>query len=143
MSTKFKFFTPLRVRFAETDMQGHVFFGEYLTYFDEALTQYMHAIGVSMQDFLAAGVDIYYIRSECDYHSRAFFEEILNVHARAEKIGNSSITFQFAAHKAANDELVASGRIVAVCVDPVSKKPVRVPEVFREAVARYENTQGS
>ena len=29
---KYKFFEPLRVRFAETDLQGHVFFGEYLTY---------------------------------------------------------------------------------------------------------------
>ncbi len=94
---KFRFFTPLRVRFAETDMQGHVFFGQYLTYFDEALTQYQHAIGMTYADLLAAGVDMFYIRAECDYHSRAFFEETLNVHARVEKIGNSSVTFQFAA----------------------------------------------
>ncbi len=142
MSTKYKFFTPLRVRFAETDLQGHVFFGEYLTYFDEALTQYQHAIGCTYKDILAAGVDLFYIRAECDFHSRAFFEEVLNAHARVEKIGNSSVTFQFAVHKAHDDELVASGHIIAVCVNPQTHKPVRVPDIFREAVARFEDAPG-
>ena len=95
----FKFKMPLRVRFVETDMQGHVFFGNYLIYFDEALTQYMHAIGCTFQDTLAAGADMFYIHSECDYQSRAFFEETLNIHARTEKIGNSSIAFEFAVVK--------------------------------------------
>jgi len=135
---KYKFFEPLRVRFAETDLQGHVFFGEYLTYFDEALTQYQHAIGCTYQDLLNAGADTFYIRSECDFKSEAFFEEVLHVHARVGQIGNSSIVFEFAAIKAKNDELVASGKIIAVTVDPKTKKPVRVPDVFRDAVAKYE-----
>nr|NIO70902.1 acyl-CoA thioesterase [Anaerolineae bacterium] len=37
----------------ETDAQGHVFFGHYLTYFDIGLTEYMHAIGFGYQDLLA------------------------------------------------------------------------------------------
>ncbi len=136
--TKPKFFEPLRVRFAETDLQGHVFFGHYLTYFDEALTGYMHAIGWTYQDSLAQGVDMFYIHAECDFKSRAFFEEILNVHARVGEIGNSSIPFEFAAYKAHNGELVATGKIVAVVIDPQTKKPVRVPDAFREAVERFE-----
>ncbi len=135
---KYKFFEPLRVRFAETDLQGHVFFGHYLTYFDDALTSYLGAIGCTYKDLYAAGVDMFYIRSECDYKSRAFFEEVLNVHARVGQIGNSSITFDFGAFKKQNDELVATGKIVAVIIDPVTKKPVRVPEIFRKAVGAYE-----
>src|SRR5512143_476560 len=136
----YKFFEPLRVRFVETDQQGHVFFGNYLTYFDEALTRYQHAIGCTYPELLAAGVDFFYIHAECDFKARAFFEEILNVHARAGNIGNSSITFEFAAFKAHNDELVATGKIVAVVIDPRTKKPVRVPEEFRQAVEKYETT---
>lgn len=135
---KYKFYLPLAVRFAETDLQGHVFFGHYLTYFDEALTGYMHAIGCTYKDLLEVGADLYYIHTECDFKSEAFFEEILDVHARIGKIGNSSITFEFAAIKARNDELVATGNIIAVTVDAKMKKPVRVPEEMRAAVARYE-----
>lgn len=136
---KFKFFTPLRVRFAETDQQGHVFFGHYLTYFDEGLTQYQHAIGCTYQDCLAQGVDFFYIHAECDYKARAFFEEILNVHTRVGNLGNSSVVFEFLVIKAHTDELVATGKIIAVFIDPQTKKPVRVPEFFREAVRRFEN----
>jgi acyl-CoA thioester hydrolase len=135
---KYKFCMPLRVRYAETDMQGHVFFANYLIYFDEALTQYMRAIGCTYSDLLAAGADTFYIHSECDYSGRSFFEDVLNIHAHVGQIGNSSLTFEFAAIRAQTDEVVATGKIVAVCVDPRTKKKVRVPEVFRQAVARYE-----
>ncbi len=135
---KYKFFEPLRVRFQDTDMQGHVYFGTLLTYFDEGLTGYMHAIHCSYDDLKNAGVDMFYIHSECDFKAEAFFEEALNVYARAGKIGNSSVTFEFAVSKSQNDELVATGNIIAVMIDPQTKKPVRVPEVFREAVAKYE-----
>ncbi len=135
---KYKFFEPLRVRFQDTDLQGHVYFGTFLTYFDEGLTGYMHAIKCTYDDLKNAGVDLFYIRTECDFKAEAFFEEVLNVHARAGSIGNSSITFEFAAFKAHNDELVATGKIVAVTIDPQTKKPVRVLDVFRDAVAKYE-----
>jgi acyl-CoA thioester hydrolase len=38
MQEPFKFSTPLRVRFNETDLQGHVNFGHYLFYFDVGVT---------------------------------------------------------------------------------------------------------
>jgi acyl-CoA thioester hydrolase len=139
---KSKFFEPLRVRFQDTDLQGHVYFGTFLTYFDESLTGYMHAIQCSYDDLKNAGVDMFYIHSECDFKSEAFFEEVLNVHTRAGKIGNSSVTFEFAVSKSHNGELVATGNIIAVTVDPQTKKPARVPDVFREAVARYETKDG-
>ena len=137
---KFKYYLPLRVRFAETDLQGHVFFGNYLIYFDEAWTGYTHAIGCTYQNLLAVGIDMYYIHSECDYHTRAFFEDELHIHARVGKIGNSSVTFEFAALKPSTDEPVATGSIVAVTVDLKTRKPVRVPDIFRDAVTRYENS---
>ena len=135
---KYKFVEPIRVRFQDTDLQGHVFFGTFLTYFDEGLTGYMHAIKCTYDDLRTTGVDMFYIHTECDFKSEAFFEEVLNIHARTGKIGNSSVTFEFAAFKSRNDELVATGNIIAVMVDPKTKKPVRVPGVFRDAVAKYE-----
>jgi acyl-CoA thioester hydrolase len=42
----FAFFHPLRVRWAEVDMQAIVFNGHYLTYFDVAFTEYWRATGL-------------------------------------------------------------------------------------------------
>jgi acyl-CoA thioester hydrolase len=138
MIGKTKFYYPIKVRFVETDAQGHVFFGHYLTYFDVGLTEYMHAIGFSYQDLLATGLDMFYVASDCQYQSRACFDGVLHIHTRIGEIGNSSFTFQFAIYEEESDRLVTTGQIVAVVVDPKTQKPVRVPEELRQAVREYE-----
>ncbi len=136
----YRFFHPIQVRYIETDQQGHVFFGHYLTYFDVALTEYLKAIDYNYSQFLQAGVDFYYVESLCQYRDRAFFDEVLHVHARVAKIGNSSFTFEFAIFEAASQRFVANGHIVAVAVDSSTSRPVLVPEGFRQAVTRFEET---
>jgi acyl-CoA thioester hydrolase len=138
MDHKYKFHYPLRVRFVETDAQSHVFFGHYLTYFDVALTEYTRAIGYTYQDMLASGVDMFYVESNCQYKGRAYFDDLLHIHTRIGHIGNTSFTFEFGIYKQPDDELIATGSIVAVVVDVVTEKPVRVPDRLREAVARFD-----
>ena len=137
----YRFFHPVQVRFVETDQQGHVFFGHFFTYFDIALTEYLKAIGHSYEQFLEEGVDFYYVESLCQYRDRAFFDEILHVHARVGKIGNSSFTFEFSIFESDSQRFIANGHIVAVAVDPSTSKPIRAPESLRRAVARYETTE--
>ena len=135
---QYRFFHPIHVRFIETDQQGHVFFGHFLTYFDVALTEYLKAIGYSYDKFLEAGVDFYYVESLCQYHDRAFFDEILHVHARVGKIGNSSFTFEFSIFESASQRFIANGHIVAVAVDPTTSRPTPVHDGFRQAVELFE-----
>jgi acyl-CoA thioester hydrolase len=136
---KFKCCYPLRVRYAETDAQGHVFFGNYYVYFDEALLEYMRAIGYSYQDLLADGMDLLYVESRCQHHAPVYFDDLLDVHARIANIGHSSLTFEFSIYKDGSDRLAATGHIVAVNVDGVTRQPVPVPEALRHAVSGYEN----
>jgi acyl-CoA thioester hydrolase len=152
----YRFYHPLRVRFVETDAQHHVYFGNYLTYFDVGLTEYMRAIGYRYPDMLASGVDMYYVEADCKYKGRAHFDDLLHVHTRIGHIGNTSFTFEFAVCRAMPVSLVqgdrqgvtddrqpgngpiATGKIVAVTVDVETEKPIRVPEDLREAVRRFE-----
>ena len=135
---KYKYFHPLRVRYAETDAQGRVFFGNYLNYFDVALTEYMRAIDFTYQDMHDSGMDMFYVEANCQYKGAARFDDLLHVHAQVSHIGNTSFTFNFAIIKLPNDELIATGHIIDVAADIQSEKPTRVPDKLREAVARYE-----
>jgi acyl-CoA thioester hydrolase len=143
MVEHFKFFTSIQVRYAETDMQGHVFFGNYLTYFDVALTEYVKAIGYGIQDFLAEKLDFFYAESLCRYKSRALFDEILHVHARVGHIGRTSFKFEFSAFEKNTDRPVCTGHIVAVVVDLENHNPAPVPQGFRQAVEKFEGTEDS
>ena len=138
MSQKFKFYHALRVRYVDTDAQGHVFFGHCLTYFDVALTEYTRAIGYQYSDMLAGGVDMFYVEATCQYKGRARFDDLLHVHTRIGHIGNTSFTFEFSIYGQPADKSIATGRIVAVAVDAKTGRPVTVPDGLREAVAHYE-----
>src|SRR5689334_16455551 len=122
---------PIQVRFADTDAQGHVFFGNYLTYFDEAVSGLMRSLNLSYQTLRSQNLDFVYAHAECDYQQRAVFEEILNVHVHPSRIGESTITFECNAHRVSDDELIASGKLVVVMVDTQSGKKTRVPEHVR------------
>ena len=151
---KYRFYHPLRVRYVETDAQHHVFFSNYLIYFDVGLTEYMRAIEYHYPDMVASGVDMFYVEASCQYKGRAYFDDLLHVHTRIGHIGNTSFTFEFAVYKQpaevrgphagassaepSDDELIATGKIVAVAVDAKTEQPVRVPDGLREAVARFE-----
>jgi acyl-CoA thioester hydrolase len=139
VSEKFRFYYPLKVRYAETDAQGHVFFGNFYTYFDEALVEYMRAIGYSYTDLLDDGMDLLYVESLCRHRAAAHFDDVLDVHARIGRIGNSGLSFEFSIYKDGLGGLVATGHIVAVNVDQASRRPVRVPDVLRHKVQEYES----
>ena len=120
MSQKYMFYHPLRVRYFETDAQGHVFFGNYLSYFDVGLVEYTRAIGYFYPGMVASGVDMFYVEANCQYKGSAYFDDLLHVHTRVGHIGNTSFTFEFAIYKQPADRLIATGKIVAVTVDALS-----------------------
>jgi acyl-CoA thioester hydrolase len=138
MPEPYRFYTPLRVRYNETDAQGHVNFAWYLNYFDVALIEYLRSLGYSYNDMLSEDLDMLYIDAHCAYKSAAYFDEMLNVRCRAGKIGNTSMRFDFQIFAQADERQVASGEIVVVIARRESYQKVRVPDRLREAVEVYE-----
>jgi len=135
---EFKFYYPLRVRYAETDAQVRVFFGNYLTYFDVALTEYLRTIRFNFQDMVNAGMEMFYVEANCQYKGAAQFDDLLHVYTRINHIGNTSFTFEFAIYKQPSDELITTGRIIAVAADHKTEKTIRVPDELRKAVVQFE-----
>ena len=139
MENIFKFFVPIQVRYVETDMQGHVFFGHYFTYFDLGLTEYLKAAGYDYSDFLGEDLDFFYVQADCQYKGRAFFDDTLHVHVRVSDIGNTSFTFEFSIFEETEGRPIATGHIVAVVINRDTRDPVRVPERLRKAIADFEH----
>lgn len=130
------YFLPLQVRFADTDAQGHVFFGNYFVFFDEAVSGLLRSLHFSYQEMRAQELDLVYAHAECDYRSSATFEEMLHIHARVARIGATSVTVECEARRAANEELVVSGKVIFVIVNTRTGEKARVPDSLRAAVGR-------
>jgi acyl-CoA thioester hydrolase len=138
MIDSFKFHIRLRVRFNETDLQGHVNFGQYYFYIDEAVTHYFEAIGYDHRAMAADGTDLLFAESHCNYKSSAKWPEWLRVYGRIAHLGRRSIRFEFEVYAEADERQVATGHIVAVTAQKDTFQPRSIPERLRQAVNTYE-----
>jgi acyl-CoA thioester hydrolase len=134
MTDLYPFSTTLKVRFNETDAQGHVNFAQYLNYFDVALTEYLHAIDFSYQRMLAENMDMLYVDSHAAHTAPAYFEDSLRIHCRVGKVGNSSVRFDFQIFNETKNRLTAKGEITVVMADRKTFQKVRVPDHLRQAL---------
>lgn len=140
VKSDFRFHHDIRVRFADTDLQGIVFNANYLTYYDVAWTEYFRAVGFAWKDLLALGVDTVLARTTMVFKSPARFDEILQVHTRVSKIGTTSLTFEFEIYPEGEDRVIGLATSLYVCVDPKALKPAPVPENLRQRISEFEGS---
>jgi len=140
VKSDFRFHHDIRVRFADTDLQAIVFNANYLTYYDVAWTEYFRAVGFEWKDLLALGVDTVLARTTMEFKSPAKFDEILEVHTRVSKIGNTSLTFEFAIYPQGEDRLINAANSLYVCVDPKTLRSTPVPDRLRQRIAAFEES---
>jgi acyl-CoA thioester hydrolase len=137
MADDFRFSTDVRVRLPETDAFGVVYHGYYFTYFDVARMDYLRNLGLMEQFRTGESLNLI-VHTSADFRSPARFDEVILVHVRALKIGESSVTFDFRVDLKPDGRLVAEGNSVHSFIDSKTWKPMRVPEYFRIAVRAFE-----
>lgn len=127
------------VRFAETDAQGIVFYGQYVTYQDETFTEYMEAVGFPYDALRQRSWDVHVVNVELDYRAPATFRDRLVNAMRVAAIHDTSIAFDYRCRRAADDAVLVEGSVTHVAVDEEGT-PRRVPEEFRDAVVAFQET---
>lgn len=131
---------PLRVRWAEADMQGVVFNAHYLTYCDICVTEYWRAVGLRYpQDFLARGSDTFVRKATLEYHAPARFDDELDICGRTARIGRSSLAFTVEMfRRARTEEPLISAELIYVNADPAAQGAVPWPAEVRERICSFE-----
>lgn len=131
---------PLRVRWAEVDMQAVVFNGHYLTYCDVCLTEYWRAIGLSYpQAFEELGIDTFVRKASLEYHAAARYDDELLACGRTCYLGTSSLRFAVALYRVHGDSAhLLDAELVYVCVDATTRRPQPWPDAVRERIAGFE-----
>ena len=137
----FSFFHPLRVRWAEVDMQAIVFNGHYLTYFDVAFTEYWRATGLpNVVEQAADGRELFARKATIEYLAPARFDDVLEIGVRCAAIGRSSLRFALEIHRGAGDDAMhlISGELVYVYADTALRKGVPLTPVWRARLVDFE-----
>ena len=136
----FRFLHPLRVRWAEVDMQKIVFNGHYLMYFDTAVAGYWRALALPYEETMEhLQGDLYVRKATLEYEGSARYDDRLDVGIRCARIGNSSIIFSAAAFR--GEQRLVHGELVYVFADPATQTSQPVPHALRDVLTAYEAGQ--
>src|SRR5437762_2163371 len=102
----FSYAWPFKVRYSEIDGQRIVFNAHYLTYFDTAITEYMHASGFDYRGFMRAiGGEFHTVKALIEWKAPIYYESENEVWVRAARIGRASLTYQLEVHPKGKDLL--------------------------------------
>lgn len=123
-----------KIRYSDVDSQGIVFNGNYLTYYDDAITDLFLAAGLDAATMHAHGYDIVTAHASVDFTATAQLFEELAVVVKVGRIGNTSVVFEI--ESSVGDRATTRAEVVYVTVDAASFKPTPVPASFREAMQR-------
>lgn len=127
-----------KMRFSDTDAQGIVFNGNYATYIDDTVTDFLDAAGLTWQVCLRSGHDMVLARSEIDFRSAGRLGEVLVTGARVARVGTSSVTFELKTWEEASGRVIMDARLVQVIIDPETLRPKPVPALFLEAIEKLQ-----
>jgi acyl-CoA thioester hydrolase len=124
--------TTIRVRYAETDQMGVVYYANYLVWMEVARVDYCRAVGFHYKDMeLDDGVLLAVAESHCRYVSPAHFDEEIRIATTVPDVNRRFVSFDY--------EMTCQGRRVAIGQtrhvflkrDPKNGlRPVRLPDKY-------------
>ncbi|MHA1538341.1 MAG: acyl-CoA thioesterase [Alphaproteobacteria bacterium] len=130
---------PFRVRYAETDAQGVVFFGNYLIYFDTAISEYFRALGYDYANQVReTGTDFHVVRASVEYFAPLRYDDEIEVGVRIARLGTASLTFEVAIFVEGSEEPASTGEITWVNADQSTGKSAPAPESLRRLIAEKD-----
>lgn len=133
----FIFTIPYAVRVADVNYGGHVANSAVLNFFQDARIAYLQNLGFTEMD-IGDGCGIILPEAQVRYLAEMFLSDQLQIGVRIVRLGRSSFVMEYRIERDAR--VVAEGSTTLVAFDYDSRKPKRLPQVFRQAVAGLEKT---
>lgn len=126
--------SSVRVRYADTDKMGVVYYGNYLKYFEIGRTELLRSIGLPYVELERSGVLLPVLEAHAEYLLPAKYDDLLDIHATYPVLPTALITMEYTIQRG-TDTLVR-GYTRHSFVDATTFKPVRPPQIFRQAIDR-------
>jgi acyl-CoA thioester hydrolase len=126
--------SSLRVRYAETDKMGVVYYANYFVWFEVARTDLLRSLGWSYREMEQAGIALPVIDARCEYSRPARYDDEIEVRTEGRLLSPIRMEFRYEVWLPAQKIVAASGVTVHASVD-MNGKPCRLPQRIREVFA--------
>jgi acyl-CoA thioester hydrolase len=124
----------IRVRYAETDQMGYVYYGNYATYYEVARVEAIRALGFSYAELEQAGTIMPVLELRCKYIRPARYDDLLRVELYIKELPQTRIKFEYEIYNQ-EDTLLNVGDTTLVFVDQQTGRPCPPPDGILAALA--------
>jgi len=122
--------TELRVRYAETDRMGIVYYANYLVWCEVGRVEFMRALGGSYADLEAQGYGLAVAEATVRYLAPARFDDPVRVETTLVGVRSRAVIFEYVISNADTDTRLATAHTALVSIDRTGR-PTALPAEFR------------
>ena len=126
--------STVRVRYAETDKMGVVYYANYLVWFEVGRSDWLRETGWSYREMEVAGLALPVIQAHCEYRQSAKYDDEIDVRTRASQASAIRIQFDYEVVRRTDGMVIATGYTVHATIDRQGR-PVRLPERVKDLLA--------
>jgi len=119
----------IRVRYHETDAQGHVHHAAYLDYFELGRTEMLRAAGVGYEAIERDGLRLVVSEVNCRYYLPANFGDVLTLATTVAAAKGARIVHRYRLTR--GDDLLAEGETTVASLDETGRVR-RLPDWLRK-----------
>ncbi len=120
----------LRVRYAETDQMGIVYYANYLVWMEVGRVEFCRASGIRYRDMEAEdGILLAVVEASCRYVSPALYDDEVVVRTWIEEARPRMIRFGYEMTEAADGRRLATGETKHIFIGR-DRKPRKLPEKY-------------
>jgi len=120
----------VRVRYAETDNMGVVYYANYLVWFEVGRTDLMRNNGCTYRDMEADGFSLPVTEAQCEYKQSAKYDDEVEIRTDASLMSAVRVQFTYEVVRASDNVLLATGHTVHAVLGR-DGRPRRLPEHVR------------
>ncbi|SEJ59302.1 acyl-CoA thioester hydrolase [Cyclobacterium xiamenense] len=129
----------LRVRYAETDQMGYVYYGNYATYYEVARVEALRSIGFSYKEMEASGIMMPVLENHSRFLLPGKYDEQLTIRTSIREMPGVRIRFYY---EILNEqgETIHTGDTLLTFLRTDTHRPCRPPEPLVELLRPYFET---
>ena len=123
----------IRVRYAETDQMGYVYYGNYSTYFEVARVELFRTFGISYKEMEEQGVMMPVLEQHIKYIRPAKYDDLLTIKTYLKSKPGVRIKFEYEVFNE-DKTLLTKAETMLVFVDMKTGKPTNAPQYFDQLI---------
>jgi len=120
----------VRVRYAETDRMGVVYYANYLVWFEVGRTDLLRSGGWNYREMELEGFSLPVIEAQCSYKASAKYDDDLDVRTTGTMLSPVRVQFNYDIVRPADNATLATGSTVHATLGR-NGRPCRLPDRVR------------